>query len=296
MSQTHVPISPEVLCKIKEIEIYTRRLLSGGFIGSSRSSVKGAGLEFEQMRDYLPGDDVRYIDWNVSSRLDRMVVREYIEEKDKTILLAVDLSHSMFFGSPSRQMKSENVQQLASVLALVASYMQDKVGLILFSDTVECFVPPKRGASHVRYLIQKIFSHQTMHASTSINVACDFIAHLKIKNAIVFLISDFLDEKPFLALRIIAKKHDVISIVCSDAYETKLPSVGFLSVVDPESRQEAVLDLRNKGARSITMFLQETSKTRHKKLRLSGSSIIEITSDRPFIHEIIKFFCRRIHI
>jgi len=287
-------LDPELLAKIKEIEIYTRRLLAGGFMGGGRSSVKGAGLEFEQMRDYVAGDDVRYIDWNASSRLDRLVVREYIEEKNKTILLVVDVSSSMFFGSPKGHTKQENVQQLASVLALVSSYAQDKVGLVMFSDRVECFVPPRQGTHHVRAIMEHLFSHVPAHSGTSMRAALDFVARLKMRNALVFLISDFLDESPAQQLCMVANKHDLITILCKDAYEYALPAVGLLPVMDTESGEHAVLDLRKRGARAIADFLQESVQVRTGQLKRAGAHVISVTSDRPFIHDIVKFFRRRI--
>jgi uncharacterized protein (DUF58 family) len=293
MAEKRDRISADVLCKIKEIEIYTRRLLAGGFIGLNKSSIKGSGLEFEQMRDYMAGDDVRYIDWNASSRLDRVVIREYIEEKNKTILLAVDVSSSMFFGSPTCPTKQENVQQLASVLALVGNYAQDKVGLILFSETIECFVPPRQGGNHVRRIIELLFSHQTRQATTSFNTMFDFVGNLKVKNAILFVISDFLTNLPLNVSRL-AKKNDLIAIVCRDVYEYTMPAVGLLTITDPESHEEIVLDVRKKGAGVLADFLHEAGRTMINDLRRSGASVITISNDRPFIHEIVKFFRRRL--
>jgi len=286
-------LSADILSYVRRIEIYARRLLVGGLVGRNRSAIKGSGLEFEQMRDYIPGDDVRYIDWNASSRLDRLVVREYIEEKNKTILLVLDVSSSMFFSAPAYALKQENSMQLAAVLAFVASYAQDKIGLILFSDDVEMYIPPRHGVMHARYLAQQLFSYVPKKIQTSWESVIAFVARLKMRDAIIFFISDFLDVIP-ASLSTIARRHDLITVFCRDPYETQLPAVGLLSVIDPETGEQSIIDVRNKSnADCIASFLQQQNETCIARCRRYGAHVLKISTDQPFIHEVVRFFRHR---
>lgn len=294
MKDHQFTLPPAILSKIRHIEIYTRRLLAGGIIGNSRSPIKGTGLEFNQMRDYVVGDDIRYIDWNASSRLDRMVVREYVEERNKTILLVVDVSQSMFFGSPQGQTKAECVQQLAGVLALIGAYARDKIGLVMFSTIIEKYVPPRSGISHSRHVMELLFSHQPQGIKTSLSVALDFIAGLKIRNSVVFLLSDFIDDYAKERFCIVAKKHDLIAVACKDPYEVDLPSVGFLSMVDLETGQRAIVDLRKGTAtQNISSCLKKQTSGLFVSLHSSGAHVLNVSTNNSFIDDVVKFFRRR---
>ena len=203
-------LSKEVLQKVRSIEIHTRRLLSGTLIGDYSSAKKGSGLEFDQIRDYQEGDDVRFIDWKASARQDKLLVREYIEERSRALILAVDVSASTFFGS-SDELKNDRYAQIASVLALVGDYSKDHVGLILFSDHVQTVIPPKAGRQHVRMIMERLFEAKPSGA-TVLDGALQRLIQMNRKDAMVFLISDFYASTGYeKLLRIICKKYDTKS-------------------------------------------------------------------------------------
>ncbi|MCX5922494.1 MAG: DUF58 domain-containing protein [Candidatus Dependentiae bacterium] len=285
-------ISKEILKKIKQIELSTRRLLSGSLVGDSRSAIKGSGLEFDQIREYQLGDDVRFIDWKSSVRMDKILVKQYREERNRTVLLAVDVSSSMFFSSGD-QLKSESVAQIASVLALVASYGKDQVGLILFSDDVELCIPPASGRSHVRKIMETVLSHAQSQKKTNICAALRYAVNLKRKDVILFVLSDFIGNDFSKSLGLAASRYDVVAMRCVDAHEQKFPAVGFLECQDSETGQSLVLDARGKGVRSINAFLHAWRSEQDALFKKYGVDCIEITSRQDFMGDLIKFFRRR---
>lgn len=286
-------LSQDVLRKIKQIEIYTRRLLSGSLVGDARSAQKGTGLEFDQIRDYQQGDDVRFIDWNASTRMDRILVKEYFEERSRTVLLAVDISHSNAFAGAAHQSKHDMVAQVASVLALVADYGKDHVGLILFSEEVELYIPPARGNSHVRTIMNTVFAHEPRGKETRLSSAFAFLAQLKKRDALVFLISDLIDESPCKERAMIARLYDLVAVRCSDERERSLPAVGFVMVQDLETGAITELDLRAHNIKRINSFLHRYADERVAELKRYGAQVIEVCTDRPFIPDIVRFFRRR---
>jgi len=281
-------LTQEVLNKIKQIEIQTRRLLSGTQVGDYSSAQKGSGLEFDQLREYQLGDDVRFIDWNASARTNKILVKQYIEERNRTIILLVDQSASTVYTSQT-VLKSDVIAQLASVLALVADYGKDHVGALLFSDQVKQVIPPRSGRKHVHSLMESFFSQKST-GKTSLKNALERLIAMQKKDAIVFILSDFLDAGYETFLKIAAQKFDVIAVRCLDPLENHLDTVGFLTIEDPETHQQVTI---NTGAQPLHNFLQQEQQAVEKSLRSCGIELIDIQTNRPFIPDIIRFFKRR---
>ncbi len=288
-------IPKDILKKIKQIEIHTKRLLSGSLVGDSRSALKGSGFEFDQIREYQLGDDVRFIDWNSSARMNALLVKQYIEERNRPIVLAVDVSSSSFFSS-SNQLKFDVFAQIAGVLALVADYGKDCTALLLFSDTIECYIPLNKGRSHTRKILERLFSRLIQSfkgKKTDINVVFEQLAVLKQKNALIFLISDFINQHFEKNLRIVAKKHDLIAVRCLDAYESRIPNIGFIQIEDIETGKQHMLDARKHYASMINTFLMKRLSEQDTLFKKCGVDLLTIDPNKPFVGDIIRFFRRR---
>lgn len=285
-------LSQDILNKIKHIEISTRRLLSGSMVGDSRSAVKGSGLEFDQIRDYNLGDDVRFIDWKATARSNKMLVKQYIEERDRTVFLAVDTSASSRFSS-NEQLRSDLMAQIASVLALVADYGKDQVGLVLFSDKVEATIPIKRGRSHARAIMEKLFTYKASKTKTDINCALSAIAEHKRKDMMAFLISDFIAEGFEKNLGIVSTMHDVVAIRCLDSNEQLLPNVGFLTIEDSETGEKSIIDARASTLHGINNYLKERREHQDGIFARCAVDCINVSCGKPFIGDLIRFFRRR---
>jgi uncharacterized protein (DUF58 family) len=286
-------ISADLIKKVRQLEITTRRLLNGSLMGDSRSALKGSGFEFDQIRDYQQGDDIRCIDWRASARSDKFLVKQYREERNRTIFLAVDVSASSGFSS-SGTLRSEVMSQVAAVLALVGDQGKDSVSLLLFSDRVEHFIPPARGRTHARAILTALFSHQAKSKKTMIAVALDYLMKLGSREGIVFLISDYIDLMPVeRSLRIATRKYDIVAIRCLDAHERIFPTVGFVTIEDSETGMSAVLDVRGRSVRSINTFLDRRGDEQKKIFARYGIDCVDIALNRPFIGDMIQFFCRR---
>jgi uncharacterized protein (DUF58 family) len=285
-------LSNEILNKIKHIEIYTKRMLSGSMVGDSRSAVKGSGLEFDQIREYQVGDDVRFIDWNSSARMNKLLVKQYIEERNRTVLLAVDVSKSNMFSS-SNELRQDLIAHVASVLALVADYGKDHVGLLLFSNVQELVMPVKRGRHHTRALMEKLFTYQARNAKTDINVALSWASQHKRKDAMLFIISDFIADSFEKKLGIVASMHDVVNIRISDKNEIEFPKVGFLEIQDPETGVVQMIDARKKSVHSLNSYLKARRGKQDDIFGRCATDCIDVINGQPFIGELIRFFRRR---
>ncbi len=291
-------ISDDILKKIRHVELYTRRLLSGSLIGDTRSAIRGSGFEFDQIREYQPGDDVRFIDWRASARMNKILIKEYIEERSRTIMLAVDVSASSFFGS-SNQLRHDVLAQITSVLALVTEYSKDQVGLLLFSDEVECFIPPSRGRHHIHTIMEKVFVFKPKHKRTNIKSALERLAKLKRKDTIAFVISDFIDEGFTKELAVVARMYDLIAIRCLESTEHQLPHIGFITIQDIETGEQYMLDTRKRGISwwgtnsSVNNFLHARIEEQNNMFRKYAVDVLDINGDRPFIGDLINFFARR---
>lgn len=284
-------ISKEIQKKIRQIEIHTNRLLSGSLVGQNSSAVKGSGFEFDQLREYQQGDDVRFIDWKSSSRMRKLMVRQYIEERSRSIVLLVDVSASSFFGSTAKN-KHEVLSELAAVLALASSYAHDHVALLLFSDVVELFIPPGNGQKHIHYLLEQLFSFKPKHTKTSLTVALEHVAGLHIKNGIIFVLSDFIAPSFKKELCVVAKRYDLVAVRCLDKNEIALPSVGFLHVVDNETGQKAYIDARY-ATSSVNHYCASRLYEQNKIFSACGVDLLDIKSTQPYIHDMVRFFKKR---
>ncbi len=285
-------LSDDIIRKIKEIEIVTRRLLSGSLVGDTRSAQKGVGFEFDQLREYQQGDDVRCIDWRASARMNKLLIKQYVEERRRTILVAVDVSYSSFFSS-SDLLAQDAFAQIASVLALVAEYGKDQIGLLLFSDTVEYYIPPAAGKFHVRKIMETVFTFKPRSKKTNIAIALEHMAKLKRKDAILFVLSDFIDIGFDRQLALASTMYDVIAVRYLDKNEKTLPAVGFLTIEDIETGEINTIDVSKKGSSPVNLFLHARLTEQNELFKKYGVSVIDIENDRNFVGDIIRFFRRR---
>lgn len=231
----------DVLKKVRSIEITARRLVNETFGGQYSSTFKGRGMEFAEVREYLPGDDVRSIDWNVTARAGHPFVKKFVEERELTVLFLVDVSGSQHFGT-REQWKSERVAEMTAVLAFSALANNDKTGLILFSDRVEKYIPPRKTRGHTLRLIRDVLAHEPQRPGTSLRAALDFLNHVQRRRAVVFLLSDFIDAGFERALRIAQRKHDLVAVPIRDPWEKTPPKGLRLLVEDNEEGTPALLE------------------------------------------------------
>jgi uncharacterized protein (DUF58 family) len=280
----------ELLKKVRQVEIKTRGIVNQIFSGEYHSVFKGRGMEFSEVREYQYGDDIRTIDWNVSARFNHPFVKIFEEERELTVMLIVDLSRSGDFGS-GKQLKNEIAAEICAVLAFSAIKNNDKVGLILFTDTIEKFVPPKKGRAHILRIIRELLSFDPRGAGTNIKSALEYFNHVNKKRTIAFLISDFIDEGYASILRIISRKHDVIAVELSDPREEDLPNVGLMKLRDAETMKERWVDTGNPQVRAeFQRYWQKRKVDRRSLFVRSKVDAIPIRVDRPYIKPIVDFF------
>ena len=285
-------LSKEIIKKIAEIEIHTKRILSSTLMGDSRSAQRGSGFEFNQIRDYMMGDDVRFIDWRASARADKMLVKEYIEERNRTVMILLDMSRSMNFTSQETD-KEYMSKQIAAVLALVAGYSKDRVGLILYTDHVEAVIPPGSGHSHVHLLLEKIFSLKPQGVKTNISAAFDKLIQIKKRNVAVFVITDGIDENMGTVLKKASFRYEIVLIRSGDPMERHIPFRGFLPVKDIETGQEAIIDVRSFKRNKLQNFLEHQAAEQVKLMKKYDIECLDIINHETFIDDVIRFFRRR---
>jgi uncharacterized protein (DUF58 family) len=283
----------DLLKKVRQIEIKTRGLVNQIFSGEYHSVFKGRGMEFSEVREYQYGDDIRSIDWNVSARFNHPFVKIFEEERELTVMLVVDFSRSGQFGTTTA-MKNDIAAEICAVLAFSAIKNNDKVGLILFTDRIEKFVPPKKGRAHILRIIRELISFEPSGAGTNIRQALEYLNHVHKKRTIAFVISDFIDDGYDQILRIISRKHDVIAVELSDPREETLPDAGLIKMTDAESGRERWIDTSDQRLRAA--FVQYWYKRRTDRRTLfvrSKVDAIAVRIDRPYIKPIVDFFKRR---
>ena len=286
-------IPKEILKKVKRIEITTRGLVNEVFSGEYHSVFKGRGMEFTEVREYQIGDDIRNIDWNVSARMGHPYVKVFDEERELTVMLMVDVSSSSNFGTSS-QMKGEVAAELSAVLAFSAIKNNDKVGLIIFSDKIEKFIPPRKGKQHVLRVIREILYYKPDEAQTDLNSALEYLSRVIKRRSIVFLISDFLTENYHKALQVANNKHDIIAIDILDPREVDLPNVGIIELEDAETGEIIMVDTANSSIRSGFFSESEQDReTREKFFKSIGVDNINIYTNRSYVEPITKFFRMR---
>lgn len=283
----------EILKKVRQVEIRTKRLVTDALAGQYHSVFKGRGMNFEEVREYFPGDEVRSIDWNVTARTGRPFVKKFTEERELTIVLLVDVSASGNFGS-TQQSKKELSAELASVLAYSAIRNNDKVALILFSDQIECYIPPRKGRRHVLRVVREILFFQAKHRGTHLGKALDFANQVISRRAVVFLISDFHGSGFQHALRLAGKRHDLIAVPVSDPKERELPSIGLLTVEDAETGEQLEIDTADAAIRRRFSDLAESRNEKlERELRMSGVDVLPLRTDRPYMPALAQFFAVR---
>jgi uncharacterized protein (DUF58 family) len=286
-------IPKEVFKKIKKIHIRANYVVNDIFAGEYESAFRGRGMEFEEVREYTPGDDVRDIDWNVTARFGHPFVKVYREERELTIMLLVDVSSSCLFGT-QKQLKQELAAEIASVLAFAATKSNDKVGLIIFSDRIEKFIPPKKGKNHVWGVIKEVLEHRPVATKTDITAALNYLNKVARRKAVSFLISDFIADGYDKALRVTNKKHDVISISITDPRELGLPKAGIVELQDAEKGDTLLIDTSDKNFRKgFSLLSKKRLKDRFEMFRSIGVDYIDIRTDIPYIDPIMKFFRMR---
>ena len=263
-------LSLEFLSKLRQIELRTRKIINTTFVGEYKSTFKGTGMEFVDVREYLPGDDVRSIDWRVTARMGRPYVKKFVEERELTVILCVDASGSGYFGTRA-QFKLEQSAQVAATIAFSAVSNNDKVGLLFFTDRVERFVPPRKGRQHVMRIVRDILGFQPRHRGTRPVAALEYVMHLLKHRAVVFLVSDFLgpgfDPGTLrIPLGIAARRHDLVAIPITDPAEDELPSVGLVDVEDMETGE--ILTVNTSDARLRAGYREHMRGLRARRDRL----------------------------
>jgi len=283
-----------LLKKVRRIEIKTRHAVNDVFAGRYHSTFKGRGMEFDEVREYFPGDDIRAIDWNVTARTGVPHIKKFVEEREMTVMLMVDISASNDFGSTS-QLKRDLAAEVAAMLAFSATRNNDRIGLILFSDQVEKYIPPRKGPRHVLRIIKEVLTHKPEHTGTDAAPALDFLNHTTTRKAVTFLISDFIFpsncDRP---LKITARRHDLIAVAIRDQHEHIWPKAGIVEWCDPESGQTVLVDTSSNAVRR-ELFLEQEQRSDHlkKSLHRAGVELIELHTGKPYDRAFIKFFKTR---
>ncbi len=286
-------IPQEVLKKIRQIQIRTTRVVADVFAGQYLSVFKGQGMEFNEVREYAPGDDIRSIDWNVTARMGAPFIKKYIEERELTVMLLVDISASNRFGSTA-QSKQELAAELAAVLAFSAIQNNDRVGLILFSEGVEHYLPPKKGVRHVLRVIRDVLQFRPTKRGTRIEPALNFLNRVATRKTVTFVISDFIDQGFERALRVTARRHDLIAIPISDRRESSWPCAGLLPWRDAETGETVLVDADSRRVREALAARQQRRRTELLALfRAAGVDSIEAVAGEPYVKQFIKFFRAR---
>lgn len=288
-----IMIPREILKKIRRIEIRTKRLVDDVFSGEYHSVFKGRGMEFAEVREYLPGDDIRSIDWNVTARMGHPYVKKFDEERELTVIFVVDASASGRFGSVSR-FKSELAAELCAVLAFSAVRNNDRVGLIIFSDRIEKFVPPQKGRRHALRVIRELLYFKPEGRGTDIPQAVDYLSRTVRRHAVVFLVSDLLTTGAERALAVAARRYDLIAVRVSDPLEREFPSVGTIALIDPETDELFEVDASSKSFRA--RFAEERTRQLAEEdefLRRLGIDSISVSTDAPYAEPLERFFRTR---
>jgi len=286
-------LSEELFKKIQGFHFKTKHMASDLFAGQYESAFKGRGIEFAEVREYQPGDDIRSIDWKVSARFGHPFVKVYHEERELTVLLLLDLSGSNLFGTREK-FKRELIAEVAGMLAFLAIRTNDKVGAILFSSQVERYIPPKKGASHVWRLIKEIFTYEPRDLTTNIDAVFTYLNRVVKRHAIVFLISDCLDTNFDKSLKLTAKKHDLTIIRISDPAEQELPNLGLITFKDPETGEVTLINTGSKNLRDRwRRSQQEKSIYLSDLLKRSGGDIVELHTNGPVVEPLMRLFDTR---
>jgi uncharacterized protein (DUF58 family) len=286
-------LTSEQIKAVRKIQIRTSHLVSDLFAGQYQSVFKGRGMEFAEVRHYLPGDDIRTIDWNVTARTGVPHVKRYVEERELTVMLLVDASASTHFGTV-KQLKSEMAAELAALFAFSAITNNDKVGLVIFSNQIELALRPKKGTRHVLRVIREVLSFSARGTGTNIAAALEHLEHVSKRRCVTFVISDFLDPGARLALKIANRRHDVIAVVLDDPRDVSLPDVGLIELQDAETGEVVLVDTGDgRVRRAFEQQAEAARKERERMLRGVDVDAIAVRTDRPYTEALLRFFRMR---
>ncbi len=286
-------IPKEILKKVRRIEITTSRMVTDIFAGQYQSVFKGKGIEFDEVREYQAGDDIRSIDWNVTARMGHPYIKKFVEERELTVMLVLDVSMSSHFGS-TKQLKSQLAAELCSILAFSAIKNNDKVGLIIFTDRIEKFIPPRKGPRHVLRVVREALYNVPQGRKTNISAAVEYLNRVMKRRAVTFIISDFLDKDYKRSLSIANKKHDIIAITIMDPRESTLPDVGIVRLCDAETGEDFAVDTSDPAIRR--QYEKENRERIEERNRLLSSirvDRINVSTAVPYVKELIGFFKMR---
>lgn len=286
-------LPPEVLKKVKLLEINTRKLVNNLFAGEYHTAFKGQGMTFADFREYVPGDDVRNISWPLTARTGKTYIKNYEEERELTLILAVDISGSSDFGT-GPYFKGEVMTHMAALLAFSAVKNNDQIGLLLFSDQVEHYVPPKKGRGHVHRLLRDLYYFKPKSQKTKIEAGLSYLQGVLKKRATIFLFSDFMDQNYDQSLRLLGRKHDVVACVINDAAEYNLPNIGVVEVQDAETGDILTIDTSSEEfRREYSQGFLKKKEQRDKILRLSQVERVDVASSEDYVNPLIAFFKKR---
>jgi len=283
-------IPKEILRKVRQIEIRTRGLVNDLFGGEYHSIFKGRGMTFSEVREYQPGDDIRLIDWNVTARSNEPHVKVFEEERELTVYLVVDISSSGLFGS-KKKFKKEIGTEIAAVLGFSAIKNKDKVGVVLYSDDVEEFIPPKKGRAHVLRLIRELLYFKSTRKGTNLSVALDFLLNVAKRRSVIFIISDFIDDTFCNQIQMLNQKHDVIGIRIFDPAELEFPNIGHQKIRDPETGETFWIDTKKASERES---YQRLVKKQFDDLKSNCNKIqfdlIDVATDQDYVEPLMRYF------
>lgn len=283
----------ELLKKVRKIEIKTRRLSDHIFGGEYHSTFKGRGMTFSEVRQYQFGDDVRNIDWNVTARYNEPYIKVFEEERELTMMLVADVSGSEFFGT-DKQFKNEIVTEVAATLAFSATQNNDKIGLILFTDDIELYIPPKKGKYHVLRIIRELLEFKPRSKKTDLGQAIKFLSNVMKKKAIVFVLSDFITEDYEQTMKIAANKHDITGIRIYDQREESIPSLGMVQMEDEESGELMLVNTSSKKVRrNYESYYKERVTYFKETFKRSGAGVIDVRTDESYVKKLLGYFKRR---
>ena len=284
----------ELLKKVRKIEIKTKRLSDHLFSGEYHSSFKGRGMTFSEVREYQYGDDVRSIDWNVTARYHSPFVKIFEEERELTMMLLVDVSGSELFGT-SKQTKRETITEICATLAFSAIQNNDKVGLLLFSDEIELYIPPKKGTSHVLRIIRELLEFKPLSQKTNISEALQFLSNVLKRKAITFILSDFDDHNYLKTLQIASRKHDITGVRIYDRREIEIPNLGMVQLLDNETGEVHLVNTSSREMRkAYRNYYKDRLKYYQESFAKSGSGMMNIRADESFIKKMMAYFKNRI--
>lgn len=286
-------IPPEILKKVKLLEISTRKVVNTIFAGEYHTAFKGQGMTFSDFREYVPGDDVRTISWALTARAGKPYIKKFDEEREMSVLLMVDISGSQEYGS-AKNFKGEIVNYLCALIAFSAQKNKDQVGLLLFTDQVEHFVPPAKGRGHVHRILRDLFFVKPKRTGTKMSAAFDYVQSALKKRATVFVISDFLDESFESSLKLLGKKHDVTAVVVRDPTEVVFPDLGLMDLEDAETGELVTVDTSSKSFQEhYKKWMKTKTEQRNKLLRRAQVALVEVNTKDDIVAPLVQFFRRR---